>query len=135
MNKRLLYSILITLIVVTVVVGISTGSYLMIEELENYKCDHVNIGIIVFFSSLLIFLISLLFKHKLFVCCFDTIYIGFIALVASLITNGYIMFMIGYNNGRCLDYYTNNKEGDYYIIIVVSNTILVILLSICLLCC
>ena len=134
-NKRLWYIILVSIIVIIVIASITTGSYVMIDELEAYKCDHVNIGIIVYISSLIIFLISLLFKHKLFICCFDTIYIGFIGLIASLFVNGYIVFMIGYKNGRCLDYYTNNKEGDYYLILLLSNVLLVVLLSICLLSC
>lgn len=134
LNKRLLYIILVVLIVILVVTSISTGGYLMIKELEDYNCGHVNIGIIVYFSSILVFILSLIFKHKLFVCCFDTIYVGFIALIASLLVNGYIAFMIGYNNDECLDYYKENKEGEIYLILLISNVLLVILLSVCLIC-
>ena len=134
LNKRLLYIILVSLIVILVVTSISTGSYVMIDELEAYECGHVNIGIIVLFSSLIIFLISIIFRHKLFVCCFDTIYLGLIGLIASLTVNGYLSFMIGYNNDECLEYYQENKEGEFYLILLISNVLLVILLSICLAC-
>lgn len=134
LNKRLLYIILVALIVILVVTSISTGGYLMIKELEDYNCGHVNIGIIVYFSSILVFILSLIFKYKLFVCCFDTIYIGLIALLCSLVTNGYIAFMIVYNNEDCLEYYKENKEGEFYLILLISNVLLVILLSVCLVC-
>ena len=133
-NKRLLYIILVSLIVILVVTSITTGSYVMIDELEAYKCGHVNMGIIVYFSSLIIFLISIIFKHKLFICCIDTIYVGLLGLIASLVVNGYITFMIGYNNDECLEYYQENKEGEFYLILLVSNVLLVILLCICLAC-
>mgnify|MGYP001204522033 CR=1 FL=1 len=47
----LLFIILLTLIVILVVGSITTGGFIMIDELESYKCSHVNIGIIVYFSS------------------------------------------------------------------------------------
>ena len=72
LNKRVLYIVLVSLIVILLITSITTGSYLMIEELDDYECGHVNVGIIVYFSSVVIFLTSLIFKHKLFVCCFDT---------------------------------------------------------------
>ena len=133
-NKRILYVFLISLIVILLVTSITTGSYLMIKDLDGYKCGHVNIGIIVYISSIVILLISLIFKHKIFVCCFDTIYIGLISLIGSLITNGYIVFMIGHNNSECEKYYQENKEGDYYLILLISNMLLVILLGLYLCC-
>ena len=125
-GKRITFIGLTALIVILFIASITSGGYLMIDQLDSYNCGNVKIGIVTYFCSLLIFLI--------FVCCFDTKLLGLLALVGSLVVNGYLIFMIGYENGECLEYYKTNKEGEYYLLLAISNMLLVILLSLYLIC-
>tara|TARA_B100001057_G_C22562534_1_gene837882 strand:- start:118 stop:534 length:417 start_codon:yes stop_codon:yes gene_type:complete len=132
--KRVAYIALVALTIIIVIASITTGGYLMIKDLDRYKCGHINIGIIVYVSSLIIFILSIILKHNVFIFCLNTLLIGDLGLIGSLVTNGYLMFMLGYHNDECLTYYKENKEGDYYFVLMGTNVILVILVSLYLIC-
>ena len=125
--KRIIFVALIVLIVLIVIGNIVGGGYYMIEDLDSFKDCDLDKGIIVGVASTLILIISAIFNFDIFGCCFNTLYIGLLALLGSI---GYNSYLLIHMNRECYSDYKGTSELDYYMYGYISQCILCILVFI-----